>query len=102
MFAYFEVKGKQYIAKKGDILRNCPCFQGNVGDVVFIDRVLGVNDSVGSPEGVYIPGVKIELKIVKQGKSKKMRIVNFRPQKRHEKWKGFRRRYTDLEVLDIS
>lgn len=85
MFAYFEVNGKQYIAKVGDILKDCPHLRGQIGDVIFTEKVLGINDCVGSPDGVYLDGAKVELKIVKHGKSKKIRVVNFRPQKRHEK-----------------
>ncbi|GCE63433.1 50S ribosomal protein L21 [Candidatus Mycoplasma haematohominis] len=101
MFAYFCVAGKQYIAKKGDILVNCPFVRGDIGDIFFTEQVLGINDTIGSPAGQYLSGAKIELKIVKQGLSKKLRIVNFRPQKRHEKWKGHRTKYTNLEVMQI-
>lgn len=101
MFAYFCVAGKQYIAKKGDTLLNCPFISGNIGDVVFSEEVLGINNTIGSPEGKFLKGAKVELKIVKQGLHKKLRIVNFRPQKRHEKWKGHRTKYTNLEVTQI-
>lgn len=85
MFAYFEVANKQFIAKKGDILRNCPFIPGNVGDTICSDRILAMDDFVSYPEGKPIEGAYVSLKIVKQGLSRKKRIVHFSPQKRHEK-----------------
>lgn len=73
------------MAKVGDRLIGCPYVEGNVGDVVYTEEVLGINDEIGCPAGKFLPGAKIEMKIVKQGKKRKLRIVNFRPQKRHEK-----------------
>lgn len=85
MLAYFCLSGKQFVAKEGDIVVNCPFVKGNVGDVVITDQVLGIGEAIGSPDGKFLAGAKVELKIVKQFKSKKIRIVNFRPQKRHER-----------------
>lgn len=101
MLAYFCVAGKQFMASKGDIITDCPFVKGQVGDIVFVDKVIGIGDKFGDSGDSFIKGAKIELKIVKQGIAKKLQIVNFKPQKRHEKWKGFRRKYTNLEVLEI-
>lgn len=73
------------MASKGDIITDCPFIKGQVGDVLFVDKVMGIGDKFGGSDGVFIKGAKVELKIVKQGIAKKLQIVNFKPQKRHEK-----------------
>ncbi|AEW45712.1 50S ribosomal protein L21 [Mycoplasma haemocanis str. Illinois] len=102
MIAYFCLAGKQYMAKVGDVLENCPHIKGEVGEKVISNEVMGIDTSLACDMNTpYLVGATVELRIVKQGKAKKLRVVKFISQKRHKRWKGHRTMYTNLEVLGI-
>lgn len=101
MIAYFCLSGKQFFAKEGDILDGCPYVDGVKGQIVFSEEVMCINEVTSFDNSPFIKNAKVELKILKQGKTKKIRVVKFISQKRHKRWKGHRSKYTKLQVLKI-
>ena len=85
MKAVFETGGKQYYAKVGD-----------EDDKVVFDNVLMIDDKV-NPKGA-----KVEAKIVKQGKAKKIVVYKFRAKKKYRRTQGHRQPYTKVEITKIS
>jgi len=80
--------GKQYLVKPGDkikieklvgaTLRDCP--------IVFDDILFGK---------------KIEAKILRHGRAKKVVIFKYKPKKRYRKKKGHRQEFTEIEIIKI-
>ena len=98
MKAVFETGGKQYYAKEGDTLY-VEKLEGNADDKVTFDKVLMVGEKNGTP---YVKGAKIEGKILKQGKTKKIIVYKFKAKKKYRRTQGHRQPYTKVEITKIS
>lgn len=102
MYAVIETGGKQY--------------QVNVGDVVFIEKLdveadadvtfdkviaVGKDDgfSVGAP---YVAGATVAAKVIKNGKSKKVTVMTYKPKKGEKKKQGHRQPYTQVRIEAIN
>ena len=72
------------------------------GEVVF-DEVLLVDDAkkveIGTPK---VAGVKVQGKVLKQGKAKKVIVFKFKAKKREKKKRGHRQPYSEIEILKIE
>lgn len=81
MYAIIETGGKQYRVSEGDTIF-VEKLDAQEGDVVTIDRVLGVkkdNDFVaGSP---VVDNAKVTLKVEKQGRAKKIIVYKYKAKK---------------------
>ncbi len=100
-FAIIKLKNRQYMVHKGDRIR-IEKLEGKVGAKVVIDEVL-LNMKNGK---VYIgipivKGQKVEAKIAKQYKGKKIRVFKYRAKSRYRKTKGHRQNYTEIEIVKI-
>lgn len=98
MKAIFETGGKQYYVQEGDVLFVEKLDGENESKVVF-DKVLMANGKVGTP---YVNGAKVEAKIVKQGKAKKIVVFKYKPKKKYRRTQGHRQPYTKIEISKIS
>ncbi|MBR2587761.1 MAG: 50S ribosomal protein L21 [Bacilli bacterium] len=98
MKAVFETGGKQYYAKVGDVLY-LEKLDGNADDKVTFENVLMIDEKTGNP---YIKGAKVEAKIVKQGKAKKIIVYKFKAKKKYRRTQGHRQPYTKVEITKIS
>lgn len=102
MYAIIETGGKQYRVKEGDTLF-VEKLKADQGNVVTIDNVLAVSKdgelTVGSP---VVDGVKVEAKVVEQGKSKKIIVFKYKPKKDYRKKQGHRQPYTKLVIEKID
>ena len=99
MKAVIETGGKQYLVGVGDVIY-VEKLEGNDNDKVVFDKVLMAKGVVGNP---YVKGAKVEGVIVKQGKSKKIKIVTYTPKKRStRKTQGHRQPYTKVEIKTIK
>jgi len=88
MIAVIKTGGKQYLVKEGDkikieklvgaTLRGCP--------IVFDDILFGK---------------KVEAKILRQGRAKKVIVFKYKPKKRYRKKKGHRQEFTEIEITKI-
>lgn len=102
MYAVIETGGKQY--------------QVNVGDVVFIEKLdidadadvtfdkviaVGKDDgfSVGDP---YVAGATVAAKVIKNGKSRKITVMTYKPKKGEKRKQGHRQPYTQVRIEAIN
>lgn len=101
MYAILETGGKQYKVQEGEAF-NVEKLDAEAGEVVEITKVLAlVNEegiSVGKP---YVEGAKVVLKVVDQGKGKKIIVFKYKPKKKYRKKQGHRQPYTRVVVDKI-
>ena len=83
--------GKQYRVAENDVIY---VEKLNVadGETVTFDQVLAVVD-----EGATVTG-----KIIKTGKSKKIRVYKMKPKKNYRRTQGHRQPYTKVEITAIN
>ena len=98
MKAVFETGGKQYYASVGDVLY-VEKLEGSENDKVVFDNVLMIDEKSGNP---YIKGAKVEAKILKQGKTKKIIVYKFKAKKKYRRTQGHRQPYTKVEITKIA
>ena len=99
--AVIKTGGKQYLVQEGGIIRveKLPIEEGKK---VTFDEVLMTNTDkaikLGSP---FLNGVKIEGKVLKQARHKKVIGVKMKAKKRQRKYFGHKQRYTEVEITKI-
>ena len=98
MFAIIEVGGKQYKVAANDEIY-VEKLTNKVGDKVKLDKVLMIDDKVGTP---YIEGAYVECVVDKQGKQRKLTIIHNISKKHHTRKYGHRQPYTKLIVKTIK
>lgn len=101
MLAIIKTGGKQYLVKKGTRLK-IEKIEGEVGTKVDFSEVLFVGNEkearVGAPA---IKGAKIEGKILRQDKSKKVWGIKHKAKKRYKVKFGHRQPFTEVEITKI-
>ncbi len=99
MEAIFEVKGKQFTAKKGDIIE-VP-FIGDT-DKLEIESVLVVKKDkdvkIGKP---FVENAKVILEKIEDKKGKKIIVFKFKRRKDYKRTYGHRQKYSVVKVADI-
>ncbi|OGN07417.1 MAG: 50S ribosomal protein L21 [Candidatus Yanofskybacteria bacterium RIFCSPHIGHO2_02_FULL_38_22b] len=105
-FAVIKTGGKQYKVQEGDTLSveklSSDNRQATSDKVVFDQVLLWANDKdvkVGKP---LVSGVKVEAKIVEEGKGKKKMVFRYKSKTRRRKKKGHRQLYTKVQIIKIS
>ena len=102
MYVLVEIKGKQYRAEAGSVLKvdripeekgaavewNSVLLVGNEGDV-----------SVGTP---YVPGVTLKTRVEDHGRDEKIIGFKYKKRKNYRKRWGHRQQYTLLKVEEIA
>ncbi len=102
MQAIIVTGGKQYNVAEGDTLfiEKLPV---EAGDSVTFDEVLAIVDGENTKFGApMVEGAKVEAKVVKNGKGKKIRVFKYTPKKGYRKRQGHRQPYTKVEIGKIS
>ena len=102
MQAIIVTGGKQYNVSEGDTLfiEKLPV---EAGDAVTFDQVLAIVDGENTKFGApVVEGAKVEAKVVKNGKGKKIRVFKYRAKKGYHKRQGHRQPYTKVEIGKIS
>ncbi len=102
MHAIIETGGKQFKVAEGDTLfiEKLPV---EAGDNVTFDKVLAILDGDKATFGAPVAdGAKVDAKVVKNGKGKKIRIFKYNPKKGYRKRQGHRQPYTKVEIGKIS
>ena len=102
MQAVIVTGGKQYNVKEGDII-----FIEKLGveaeSTVTFDQVLAVVDGENSKFGTpVVAGAKVEAKVLKNGKSKKVVVFKYRPKNDSKSLRGHRQPYTKVQIEKIS
>lgn len=103
MYAIIETGGKQYKVAEGDVLR-VEKLDLEDESLVEIERVLAVRNrdgvmTVGSPT---VAGAKVTLKVLEQGKGKKIIVFHFKAKKNIRKKNGHRQPFTKVQVEKIE
>jgi len=101
-FAIIETGGKQYkVSPKQKI--KVEKLTANEGDGFSFDKVLLVVDGekveVGHP---HLEGRKVEGKIIKQARAKKVIVFRYKNKTRQSTKKGHRQPYTEVEITKVS
>ncbi|WP_025270412.1 50S ribosomal protein L21 [Hippea sp. KM1] len=97
MFAVIETGGKQYIVKEGDIIRVEKLPVEDKSEISF-DKVLMVGDKVGNP---YVENAKVEAKVIRTAKAKKIIVFKFKRRKGYKRKKGHRQYFTEVKITKI-
>ncbi len=101
MLAVIKTGGKQYLVKKGDKIK-IEKLEGEVGDKIEFSEVLFQGNEkdvkVGTP---HVAGAKVEGKILKQGKDKKVTGVKHKAKKRYKVKFGHRQMVTEVEIVKV-
>ena len=102
MYAIVTTGGKQYKVAEGDVV-----FMEKLGaeaeETVTFDKVLAILDGDKATFGApVVEGAKVEAKVVKNGKGKKIRIFKYNPKKGYRKRQGHRQPYTKVEIGKIT
>ncbi len=102
MYAVIETGGKQYKVEAGQELY-IEKLNVEADDKVVFDKVLAVGGDdgikVGSP---YVKGAKVNAKVIKNGKAKKITVFTYKPKKNEKRKMGHRQPYTKVSITDIK
>lgn len=102
MQAIIVTGGKQYKVAEGDTLF-IEKLEAEAGQEIVFDQVLAILDGDKATFGApVVEGAKVEAKVVKNGKGKKIMIFKYNPKKGYRKRQGHRQPYTKVEIGKIS
>ncbi len=102
MIAIVETGGKQYKVEEGKYV-DIELLEAKEGDAVSLDKIVmivdGKNSKVGQP---YVKGAKIEGKLIKNDKDKKVVVYKMRRKKGYRRKNGHRQQFSRLMVENIN
>lgn len=102
MYAIIKTGGKQYRVQVGDSIY-VEKLDLEDGTAVAFDTVLFSDEEsdirVGAP---VLPDVKVEGRIVRQAKGKKVIVFKFKSKKNYRRKQGHRQPYTQVEITAIN
>ena len=102
MQAIIVTGGKQYNVKEGDVIY-IEKLAAEAEETVTFDQVLAVVDGADSKFGTpTVAGAKVEAKVLKNGKGKKLNIITYRAKKHSARRMGHRQPYTKVEITAIN
>ncbi len=100
--AIIETGGKQYRVTAGDEIF-IEKLEVEAGEKVTFDKVLAVIDEEGSVFGTpVVTGATVVANVVKNGKSKKIRVYKMKPKKGYRRTQGHRQPYTKVQIEAIN
>ncbi len=100
-FAVIKTGGKQYLVSPGQKIK-VEKLDANEGDIFLFDQVLlageDKNAEIGTPT---LKGAKVEAKVLKQGRGRKVIVFKYHAKTRYRKKKGHRQSYTEVEIKKV-
>ena len=101
-FAIIETGGKQYLVSANTKIL-IEKLLGDAGAEVVFDKVLlhSADDKqalIGKP---YVEGKKVEGRVVKQARTRKIKIFKYKSKVRYRRRRGHRQEYTEVEITKI-
>ena len=94
--------GKQYRVAEGDVII-VEKLDVEAGETVKFDRVLAVIDEDKAVFGTpVVENAVVSGNVVKNGKSKKIRVYKMKPKKGYRRTQGHRQPYTKVEITKIE
>ena len=101
MYAIMETGGKQFKVEQGDVL-TVEKLDAEIGETVEIAEVLALGQESGLTVGQpYVQGAKVVLKVMEQGRGKKVLVFKYKPKKKYRKLRGHRQSYSKVLVDEI-
>ncbi len=101
MKAVFVTGGKQYAVCEGDVVY-IEKLDAQEGKKVTFKEVLFVGEGAEAKFGTpTVKGAKVEAKVIKNGKGKKLNILTYKPKKGSVRRMGHRQPYTKVEITKI-
>lgn len=101
MYVLLDIKGKQYKAEQGSLLR-VDRLDGAEGDELQFDRIMLVSDgesvTVGTP---FVQGASVKTKLEKHAKGDKVVVFKYKRRKGYRKKRGHRQQYSFVRVEEI-
>lgn len=97
MKAVIETGGKQYTVENGTVLY-IEKLDVEAGKTVKFDKVLMVDDKVGTP---YLDAT-VTAEVEKHGKNKKIKVYKYNQKKNYHRTQGHRQPYTKVVVKKIE
>ena len=102
MFVVFENGGKQYKAKKDDVLK-LEKFDCKKNDIIKIDNILLLSDehnkiTIGTP---HVNGVELHAKVIDNIKDKKVLIFKKKRRHNYRRKLGHRQNLVLVKIIDI-
>ena len=101
-FAVIKTGGKQYLVTPGQKLK-IEKLDAKEGDILQFGEILLAGDGdrveVGTP---IVKGAKVEAKVTKQGKGKKIIVFKYHAKTRYRKKKGHRQPFTEVGIVAIK
>lgn len=102
MYAVIETGGKQYRVQEGDIVF-IEKLAVEAGDTVKFDKVIAADTGAGLTIGApYVDGACVSAEVVKNGKSKKVLMMRYKPKKDVRTKRGHRQPYTQVKIQSIT
>ncbi|MBE6617917.1 MAG: 50S ribosomal protein L21 [Ruminococcaceae bacterium] len=102
MFAIIETGGKQYKVNEGDVIF-VEKLDTAEGETVIFDKVLAISTADGFKSGKpTVEGATVSANVVKNGKSKKIYVMTYKPKKNEKKKIGHRQPYTKVQIEKIA
>jgi len=99
MNAVIKAGGKQYYVTEGSEIF-VEKIEANEGDNVEFNQVLMLDSKVGNP---YLSGVTVQGEVLKNGKSKKIKIFKYKSKDRSNRvTQGHRQPYTKIKITRIN
>jgi large subunit ribosomal protein L21 len=102
MYALVEIKGKQYKAEAGALLK-VDLFDNQPGDALEFDSVVLVagddKTKVGQP---YVKGVSVKTVVEENGRDPKILVFKYKKRKNYRRTRGHRQPFTLLRVQEIA
>ena len=99
--AVIKTGGKQYLVKPGDKLKveKIADASGKEGATVAVDVLMIGDEKTGKAQvGTPTLDKKIDLKLVGEGRGKKIKIVKYKNKTRYHRVAGHRQAYAEVEV----
>ena len=102
MYAVFTTGGQPYRVAPGDVIF-VEKLDAEVESTVEFDQVLAVSKDEGTVVGApTVEGAKVEAKVLRNGKAKKITVFTYRPKKDSKRKMGHRQPYTKVEITAIN
>ena len=102
MYAVIKTGGKQYLVEPGKKLKIEKMNAKEGGKIVFNEVLLAFDNKkveVGTP---LVKGAKVEAKVLKQGRNRKVIVFRYHSKTRYRKKKGHRQHFTEVEITKIG
>lgn len=102
-YAIAQTSGKQFLIKPGQWYDVDYISNGNVGDVIFLNKILFFRKEnqiqLGKP---FLENSQIPATIIQQVKGPKITVLKTKPKKKYTRTRGHRQKYTRIKIDSLD